>query len=608
MSRDTKLPNSQGFIFDPLQLSQALMSAAIETQNALRTVEACEAPPTLLNIEDISQTFQTALTKLSAQPDILLKASQDYIKGTFQLWQDSLTVFSGQKQTLEEIVDSSSDNRFKDDMWYKNLFFGYARQSYLLWDRWIKDIALNIEDLDPKTAHKIQFYTRQFTDSLSPSNFPWSNPKAVAKTIDSKGMNLFQGVQNFIRDFEKGKGQLKIKMVDHEAFQFGKNIATTPGKVIYQNDLLQLIQYSSSTSTVFEIPILLIPPCINKFYIYDLRPENSFVKWLIDQGYTVFMVSWVNPDQRISNKSFEDYVFEGIESALKVILKVANTKKVNAVGFCIGGNILGTYAAYMADEKNNPLASTTYLATLFDFQNPGDLAVFIDEKQLNQLENRIKKKGYLEGQILSQTFNLLRANDLIWWFVINNYFLGQEPMAFDLLYWNSDSTNLPAKMFMYYLREMFLKNNFIRPNGLNLKNKSLDLRTIKTPTFLFNTKDDHIAPWNCGYAATQVLKGPVKFVLGGSGHIAGVFNPPTVNKYGYWSSDTLPLEADAWFKAAQHHQGSWWPEWASWLETYSGKKIEAFKTLGSKDYLPLEDAPGSYVKVGSYQEKVTVKT
>lgn len=594
----------QEYNFDPLQVSQAIMFAAMKTQNALQTLDPTKASPSLINIEDMRDTFHTALEKLSAQPDKIISASQEYLKGTFQLWQDSLNVLSGQKETMDEVIEgNTADSRFKDEMWYKNPFFGYARQSYLLWDRWIKDIATNIEDLDPKTALKIQFYIRQFADSLSPSNFPWSNPKAVLKTIDSQGMNLIQGMNNLLRDFEHGKGQIKIKMVDHDAFRLGENIAATPGKVIFQNELIQLIQYTPTTSTIFKIPVLLIPPCINKFYIYDLRPDNSFVKWLLDRGHSVFIVSWINPDQRLSEKTFEDYVFEGVGNAIDTILDLTGAKKVNAVGFCIGGNILGSYAAYMADEKNNPLASTTYLATLFDFKNPGDLGVFIDEKQINQLEERISQKGYLEGQILAQTFNLLRANDLIWWFVINNYFLGQEPMAFDLLYWNSDSTDLPAKMFLYYLREMFLNNNFIRPNGLKLKDKFLDLRKIKTPTFLFNTKDDHIVPWGCGYAATKVLQGPIKFVLGGSGHIAGVFNPPTVNKYGYWTCDTLVDQAEEWFSTATQNQGSWWPEWVEWIEQYAGNKIKA-STVGSSKYPALEDAPGSYVKIGQYQQKV----
>ena len=590
--------------FDPLQLSQALMFAAMKTQHSFHAFEPLKDSTSLFNIEDMTETFQTALEKLSTQPDKIISASQEYLKSTFQLWQNSLSVLSGQKETIDEVIEGNiPDNRFKDEMWHKNPFFGYARQSYLLWDRWIKDIATNIEDLDPKTALKIQFYTRQFTDSLSPSNFPWSNPKTVLKTIDSKGMNLIQGINNLLRDFEQGKGQIKIKMVDHDAFRLGENIAATSGKVIFQNELIQIIQYIPTTTTVFQIPVLLIPPCINKFYIYDLRPDNSFVKWLLDRGHTVFMISWVNPDQRLSEKTFEDYVFEGVGSAINTILDLTGEKKINAVGFCIGGNILGTYAAYMADEKNNPLASTTYLATLFDFKNPGDLGVFIDEKQINQLEKRISQTGYLEGQILAQTFNLLRANDLIWWFVINNYFLGQEPMAFDLLYWNSDSTNLPSKMFLYYLREMFINNNLIRPNGLKLKNKFLDLSKVKTPTFLFNTKDDHIAPWMCGYAATRVLQGPIKFVLGGSGHIAGVFNPPTVTKYGYWTSDALVDKAEEWFSAATQNQGSWWPEWAEWIEQYAGDKIKA-STVGSSKYPALEDAPGSYVKIGQYQQKV----
>ena len=343
-------------------------------------------------------------------------------------------------------------------------------------------------------------------------------------------------------------------MVEREAFQVGKNISTTPGKVVYQNDLIQLIQYAPTTKHVFQTPLLLIPPCINKFYIYDLREDNSFVRWALDHGHTVFMISWVNPDEKLSHKTFEDYVMGGVDEAIRVIQEITGEDLVNAVGFCIGGNFLTALEGYYAnrqEKKKSPLASATYLATLFDFDSAGDMKIFIDEDRLADLEEQMQKQGYFDGRILARTFNLLRANDLIWSFVINNYLMGEDPMAFDLLYWNSDSTNLPAAMYGYYLRNMFLENNLIKPGKLTLRNVKIDLRNVTTPSFILNTKEDHIAPWPCGFAGKKVFSGPTKFVLGGSGHIAGIFNAPKAGKYCYWTSDHPSKNAEDWFKKSR---------------------------------------------------------
>lgn len=585
---------------DALELTQALMQLGIRAQNILMKVPTSpqEAPESLFNPWAFQQAVQEATAKIFEHPDKFKDATERYLRDAAILWQNALEAGTHPDLTLPTVISPEpKDKRFRDDPWKKNPIFDFLKQNYLLWDRWVKDLTTGIPSLDPKTQHKIEFLFRHVRDSFAPGNFLWSNPKAIQKLIQTGGKSLLQGVENFLRDVESGRGRLDIKMVDYDAFTFGENIATTPGKVVYQNDLIQLIQYEPSTKEVFKIPVLLIPPCINKFYVFDLRRETSFVRWLLDQGFTVFIISWVNPDEKLSQKTFEDYVLEGLDEAVRVVLDITGENLTHALGFCIGGNILATYAGYKSYDKKTPLlASTTYLATLFDFSDSGDLSVFIDEAQLLDLEKKVCEKGYLEGQWLARTFNLLRANDLIWWFVENNYLLGEEPMAFDLLYWNSDSTNLPAQMIMYYLREMFLHNRLVKPNALAIRGRKIDLRKVQVPTFIYSSVDDHIAPWTSGYAATNLFKGPVKFILGGSGHIAGVFNHPSAHKYNHWVLDQHSENSQDWLRKAKDLKGSWWEAWANWLKSWSSEKTKARLPGSHKKYPPLEEAPGSYVK------------
>lgn len=550
---------------------------------------------TIFNPRYMAESFSEALVKIAENPTSFLNAGEKFFRDYQRLMMETYKATVSQQPLANVIVPEKTDKRFSNDTWEKSLQYSYLKQSYLLWNRWVSEITNDLEGIDPKAAHKVQFYTRQIVDALSPSNYILSNPEAARRAVETNGKSVFQGISNFLRDLDEGSGTLSIKMVDRAAFELGKNIATTSGKVVYQNDIIQLIQYSPSTEQVFEYPIVLIPPCINRFYIFDLRSNNSFVKWLVDQGFTVFMVSWVNPDEDLAHKRYEDYVFEGVKASVDVMKEITGTDKVNALGYCIGGNFLATYSGYAGGDGDQSLNTTSYMATLFDFENSGDLQVFIDEKQLNDIESRTQNKGFLDGETLARTFNILRANDLIWSFVINNYLLGEEPMAFDLLYWNSHSTNLPATMYNYYLRNMFHKNLLIKPGGLTIGGRPLNLADSTTPSFILNTKDDHIAPWWCGYAGTKVFSGPKKFVLGGSGHVAGIFNHPSSGKYGYWTNDDVSKSFNEWFDEATMTPGSWWGEWVLWLKDYNKKMVKA-RVPGSKMHPPIEDAPGSFVK------------
>ncbi|MBN8530888.1 MAG: class I poly(R)-hydroxyalkanoic acid synthase, partial [Alphaproteobacteria bacterium] len=489
--------------------------------------------------------------------------------------------------------------RFKDAAWEQGIFFDTLKQSYLLTAQWILDQTNKAkEELDPHTAHKVAFFTRQFVDALSPSNFFATNPEAIKKFLETNGGSLARGVDNLLEDIEDGKGNFVLKMTDDEAFAVGKNLATTPGKVIHRNDLIELIQYSPTTETVFQKPLLFIPAWINKYYIADLTPENSLIRWLVDQGYTVFIISWANPDSRHREKTFDDYLLEGPLEALKVIEDATGEKEITAIGYCLGGTLLGTTQAHLATKGKSPIAAATYLTTMMDFSQPGDLGVFIDEEQISELEKRMEERGYLEGKEMAGTFNMLRANDLIWSFVVNNYLLGKEPFPFDVLYWNSDSTRMPAKMHSFYLRSMYLHNRLIVPGGLTIAGTPIDLRNITTPSYFLSTREDHIAPWMSTYAATQLMKGSSRFVLAASGHIVGVINPPTKAKYCHWVSEKLPPSPKQWLESATQVEGSWWPDWHRWNADFSGGKVPA-RIPGNGKMKAIEDAPGSYVKARS---------
>ena len=493
-------------------------------------------------------------------------------------------------------VPGKSDRRFSDESWNENATFDYVKQFYLLVSKFILDTTQGNKQLDKKTSLQVDFYTKQLMDALSPANFVATNPTVIKETLETNGENLVNGAKALFEDFVRGDGEkLMTRMTDYSSFEVGKNVATTPGKVIFQNELMQLIQYTPTTKTVYEVPLLIIPPWINKFYILDLRKENSFIQWAVDQGHTVFIISWKNPDASYADTEFEDYMLKGILTALDKVKEETGIDNANTIGYCIGGTLLAATNAYLASKRRKPVKSTTYFTTMVDFEEPGDLGIFIDETQLDALDISMEKDGFLDGSTMATVFNMLRANDLIWPFFINNYLLGKEPTAFDLLYWNSDSTRLPVKTHSFYLRNCYLKNLLREPGGIELDGTPIDLRKIKTPAYFISTHDDHITPWKSTYAGPKLMSGPVRFVLGGSGHIAGIINPPIKNKYGYWTNDTIEEEPDNWLANANYTEGSWWPDWQNWIKKHAGEKIPARKP-GTK-LKPIEDAPGSYVKV-----------
>ncbi|MCC6469170.1 MAG: class I poly(R)-hydroxyalkanoic acid synthase [Alphaproteobacteria bacterium] len=586
---------------DPVELSKTMATIAERSQRLVTEFLSRQAPDGHFGMGDplnIGAAFLEMTTRLMSNPAKLMQAQFTLWQDYMTLWQTATRRFLGEEQT-PLIEPGPEDRRFKDAAWDDNAVFDYIKQSYLLTARWLQTTVRDVDGMDDKTTKKVDFYTRQFVDAMAPSNFVMTNPEVIRATMESGGENLVKGLENLLKDLERGKGKLNIKMTDFEAFEVGKNIAVTPGKVVFETPLMQLIQYTPTTETVMKRPLLVIPPWINKFYILDLREKNSFIKWAVDQGITVFVVSWVNPDEKLAQMTFEDYMHQGTLAALDAIPKITGEKSVNVIGYCLGGTLLASTMAYLTAKKQEKrVASTTYFTTMVDFQESGELGVFIDEEQLAALEKRMSEKGYLEGSAMATTFNMLRANDLIWSFVVNNYLLGKEPFPFDLLYWNADSTRMPAAMHSFYLRAMYQENRLVQPGGITLAGVPIDLRKLKTPSFILSTREDHIAPWKSTYAATQLYQGPVQFCLAASGHIAGVVNPPAAQKYSYWvnNAKTLPPSPDAWLASAEQKPGSWWPEWKAWLEQYSDGAVKARKP-GCGRVKPIEDAPGSYVKV-----------
>ena len=547
----------------------------------------------------LTQTFMDFTAKMLADPNRLVQAQVELWQQYMKLWQVTAQRMIG--QTVEPVAEPArGDKRFNDPAWKDEVVFDYLKQSYLLTARWLQGTIKQVEGVDDKTARKVDFYTRQFIDAVSPSNFAMTNPQVVKATVESKGENLLKGLQNLLGDLERGKGNLLIRQTDMDAFKVGGNVATSPGKVVCQNDIMQLIQYAPSTDEVYEVPLLIVPPWINKFYILDLKPENSFIKWATEQGYTVFVVSWVNPDERLAKMVFEDYMKLGPLAALDAIEKATGQRKASAIGYCIGGTLMAATLAYMAARGDDRIVACTFFTAQVDFSEPGELGVFIDEDQLASVEEMMSKKGYLEGSEMATTFNMLRANDLIWSFVVNNYLMGKDPFPFDLLYWNADATRMPAAMHSYYLRNMYQKNLLSQPGGLVLDNVPIDLRKISIPVYIQAGKEDHIAPSRSVYKATQIYGGPVRFMLAGSGHIAGVVNPPRNKKYQHWLNETdkNPPTLAEWQAGAKEFPGSWWHDWDKWLSALSGPKVPA-RVPGTAGLPAIEDAPGSYVKVRS---------
>ena len=555
------------------------------------------SPPDELDPLNLGQAMMEMTKYFAENPQQIVEKQVNLWKDYMTLWQNTVKKMAGEDEVEPVIAPEVGDRRFKDKEWEENEVYDYIKQSYLLTSRWLEDVIQDTPLAKTHEGQKLKFFPRQFIDAMSPTNFAVTNPQVIRETIEKNGKNLVQGLHNIARDINPKTGTFRIRMTDEEAFEPGRNVATTPGKVIYQNELIQLIQYTPTTETVYKVPLLIVPPWINKYYILDLRPENSLVKWLTDKGYTVFIISWKNPDESMAELDFGDYMALGPLSALHAIEEAIGETVVNTVGYCIGGTLLAATLAYLAaNDKADRVKSTTFLVTQVDFSESGELKLFVDKKQLKFMEKIMEEKGYLDGSIMSQTFNMLRSNDLIWSFVINNYLLGRDPFPFDLLYWNSDSTRLTKACHSQYLREMYLENNLVKPGKLVLKGTPIDLRKITIPAYIQAAQTDHICPWNSVYKATQIFSGPRRFMLAGSGHIAGVVNPPEARKYNHWINDNLPDDPADWLNEAEEKPGSWWPDWHQWLRTKSGKKVPA-RQPGEGKLSIIEEAPGSYVKI-----------
>ncbi|MCK1273532.1 MULTISPECIES: class I poly(R)-hydroxyalkanoic acid synthase [unclassified Bradyrhizobium] len=555
--------------------------------------EVQDRPPAELT--EVIKTFTAVaeywLSDTSRASALQTKLAKDYL----DLWGSAARRMAGQ-DAPPAIAPSPRDKRFADPEWKSNQFFDFMMQLYLLTTKFAQELVREAEGLDPQTRRKAEFYVQQVTNAISPSNFVLTNPEVLRATVASSGENLARGLKMLAEDIAAGKGTLKIRQSDPDNLVVGVNMATTPGKVIYQNEMMQLIQYAPATEKVLRTPLLIIPPWINKFYILDLKPEKSYIKWCVDQGITVFVISWVNPDKRLGAKSWEDYMKEGPLTAMDVIEKVTGEMKVHTAGYCVGGTMLATTLAWLAEKRRQRVASATFFAAQVDFTHAGDLLVFVDEEQIASLEQDMKAAGVLEGSKMAMAFNMLRSNDLIWSYVVSNYLKGQQPSAFDLLHWNSDATRMTASNHSYYLRNCYLENR-LSTGTLVLDNTLLDLSKVMVPIYNLATREDHIAPAESVLYGSQFFGGPVKYVLSGSGHIAGVVNPPASNKYQYWTNDNVKSANVAeWMKGAVEHKGSWWPDWRQWLGALDPEEVRA-RTVGSEAFPPIEDAPGSYVRV-----------
>ncbi len=576
-------------------MAAEFMRILAQNQETLRKmmVSPQEALSSMLDPFNAMESFAEGARQLAGNPEKLVKANLDLWQQHLDLWEHAAKKMLG-AETEPVAKPEKGDRRFKSNEWEDNAVFDIIRQSYLITSRWLTKTMADIDNLSEEDARKVDFHTRQIADALSPSNFLLTNPDVIKETVESGGKNLVRGLNNLKRDLEAGDGQLKIMMTDPSAYEVGKNIATAPGKVVYQNDVMQLLQYQPTTDTVYRRPLLIFPPWINKFYILDLQPENSFVRWAVDQSYTVFVVSWANPDSELAGKTMTDYLQEGILEALDAVEKATGEREVTTIGYCIGGTLTGAALAYMAETGDDRIKANTFFAAQMDFSEAGDLKVFIDEKQLESLDGKMEELGYLDGNSMYSAFNLLRANDLIWSFYVNNYLLGKDPLQFDLLYWNGDTTRMPRELHMFYLREMYLRNNLAKPGGIELGGVPIDLGKVQTPIYLQAAKEDHIAPYESVFKAVNLFGGPVRFMLAGSGHIAGVINAPVANKYNYWMNEEQPKDIEAWIAGATSHPGSWWTDWDQWLQEYSGERVRA-RTPGEGGLPALEDAPGSYV-------------
>jgi polyhydroxyalkanoate synthase subunit PhaC len=581
-------------------MSLNLAKAAMTAQGAIAEAALRQADrPAALSPDPfhVAPALTEVMGHLAAQPDRIMRAQADLFTQYLELWRSAAQRMAG--EPAEPVVaPAKGDKRFNDPDWSEHPMFDLMKQSYLLSANWLNSLVSGVEEADPTAKRRVEFFTKMLTDAFSPSNFLFSNPAAMRAAVETQGESLVRGMENFAADLERGGGQLAISQTDLEKFKVGVNVATAPGKVVYQNDILQLLQFSPTTDQVHEIPLLIFPPWINKYYILDLRPENSMIRWLTAQGFTVFVASWVNPDATLAAKTFEDYMFEGVYDATEQAMKQAGTKRINTVGYCIGGTLLACALAHMAAKGDKRINSATFFAAQADFAEAGDLLLFTDEAWLKEIEARMDADGgFLSSQSMADTFNALRGNDLIWSFFVSNYLLGKEPKPFDLLFWNADQTRMPKALHLFYLRNFYQRNALAR-GELELGGEKLDLSKVETPIYVQSSKEDHIAPFRSVYRGARCYGGPTTFTMAGSGHIAGVINHPDANKYQHWTNSHLPGAVDGWIAEAQEHTGSWWPHWAAWLKERSGALIPA-RDPAKGPLTALEDAPGSYVQVRS---------
>lgn len=549
--------------------------------------------------QNMAQQFMDFLSKAGnphtanpppVDPQALNSMQRDFMNQQMSLWQSVLNKQQGQAEQFK-VAPEPGDRRFSAPEWRESPVYDYMHQAYLLNTQFVKQLVELMPAEDDKAKNRMRFLARQVSDAMAPSNFAATNPEFIKAALDSKGQSITDGINNLIKDFEKGR----ISMTDESVFEVGQNIATTEGAVVFENEMMQLIQYTPLTPKVGTLPMLVVPPCINKFYIMDLQPDNSLIRFMIEQGNTVFLVSWRNPKEAQGNLTWEDYLEQGPITALHVVQEICKIKQVNALGFCVGGTVLTSALAVLKGRGEDPVASLTLLTTLLDFADTGEIGLFIDENGLMSREASIGKGGLLPARDLSSTFSFLRANDLVWNYVANNYLKGEKPKAFDLLYWNSDSTNLPGPFACWYMRNLYHDNSLRIPGKLEMCGQRIDLGRLDMPVYLLATREDHIVPWQSAYQSTRLLSGNVRFVLGASGHIAGVINPASKNKRSYWLNDDVKIDAEGWLTAAEEKKGSWWNDWSAWLKPHAGA-LRAPRKLGNTNHKPIEPAPGRYVK------------
>lgn len=549
-------------------------------------------------LADVSTALGSAAKEAAVNPGKVFEDNAQLLSKYWALSRE-LTQSALGRQPDPVIAPAASDHRFDDEAWNRNPFYYAVGQLYLIHSEYLNKFTNDLEGLSDANRRQLDFLTRQLINAVAPTNFFLTNPEAVRKCRETKGMSIIRGLENFYRDIARSRKLLNVSMTDEKSFGVGENIATTPGKVVFQNSMMQLIQYQPTTEKAHRTPLLIVPPFINKYYILDLTRKKSMVRWLVDQGHTVFMISWVNPDKSYADTTFDDYVTDGVIAAMDAVERATGEHEVNTIGYCVGGTLLATALAHLKKSGDDRARSATFFTTLLDFEDPGEIGVYLNDRIVQALESYVNKVGYYDGRFIALSFSSLRENNLIWSYFVNNYLKGEHPVPFDLLYWNSDSTNLPAAMYTFYIREMYMKNLLREPNGLTIAGTPIDLTSLDTPAMFVSGQQDHIAPWKSTYAGYRLFSGEKHFVLSQSGHIAGIINPPEPEKYGYYVNPGEAADPEEWFEKASHQRGSWWPHWQHWVSRFQGEEVPA-RVPGDAALEVLEDAPGSYVQKHLY--------